>query len=181
MKIRYMVGIFIILAIVGVIIYKSTVSFSSIIQSHGFKENEVWVEEEYAVDSNRSTKVLLAANQEKIALLGLEHHFWGYNVNKNLKSIKTNPASKDLVFISLPIMKTSNGESFTEKHIFLAAYVDKKINRPPSQTDEFHITTSYFDINNRILLYVHALAGKSKNSFGSDDVLSYLREENYFD
>ncbi|CAH1221759.1 hypothetical protein PAECIP111893_04767 [Paenibacillus plantiphilus] len=181
MKIRYIIGIVIILSIGGVFVFTSKMNFSSIIQNHGFKENEVLVEEEYSTDSKHSTTVLLAANRKKIALLGLEDNFFGYNVNKNLLSIKTDPTPKDLVVISLPIMKTSNGESFTEKHIFLAAYVNKKINRSPAQTDEFQVTTSYFDINNQILMYVHALAGKNKKSFGSDDVLSYLQSEHYFD
>ena len=68
-------------------------------------------------------------------------------------------------------MKGSKDNLYSEKHIFIAMYSNYKYMDNMSSKIDYYLNVDNFTVKNKNLVFIHAMAGKNKDSFSSQDVL----------
>jgi len=163
--------------VAGAAYYNLNLTISAKIKEAGFSKRDIIAEEGYSLDADRITKVFLLADAEKLGIIGITSRGFGTWKNQGMDSILENPGLHAFVASSFAIMKNLANNLYTEKHVFVAGYIESQPNQIIAGNSDFYLNVDYFTHNGKTLLYGHAIAGKNKSSFGSDEVIQYIQSK----
>lgn len=175
-KIYLLIGCFIVI-IIFVILFSTQWSYSANLKRYGFNKNNIITEEIYSMDYKHLTKVLLLANTDKLAIIGLTDYGFGVWKDANIESIVENPSLGEFATTAFVISKSRGINGYYEKHVFVASFIQSKNLPQISGNSDFYLNVDYFTINDKVLLFAHGIAGRNMNEIGSTDVISYLKEK----
>lgn len=154
------------LASLSLYLYKN--SLPGILRENGFKLEHVIYQEGYSLDSNNLTKIMLLVKNDRVKILGLTKKGLGWEENVASSDSNKNASA------GMTIVKGVGSNRYSEKHVFIAMYADDFNLNDVSKTDEFYLNINKFNVANRQLLFIHAIAGRDKKEFSSQEVLNYL-------
>lgn len=173
---KIIVGAFILFVLIFSVIYYKSWIFSSLLDQYGFTKNDIVSNDGYSTNSKHLLNVLLLADDEKIAIAGLTNKGLGIWKNRDLEVILVNPENDKFISTGFIKMKPIEGIVYDEKHLFIAGYVNSKKSHISGNSD-FYLNVNYYHVNDKILLYAHAIVGNDVNRFGSRDIISYIESQ----
>jgi hypothetical protein len=176
---RRLIGVFIVIAVlIGVVVwYHFNTSISSVLKRQGFTANDIITVEGYSSDAEHITKIILLANRDKLGIVGLTKQGFGKWIIQPMTSVIDNPTNGEYSTSAMSIMKNQGENFYNEKHVFVATYLDNKSEPFIVGNSDFYLNVDYFTVNGKLLLFAHAIAGKSLERFGADDVIFYLNKQ----
>ncbi|MCR8845055.1 hypothetical protein NQ117_15335 [Paenibacillus sp. SC116] len=157
-------------------IYQYKHSYSAPLNAHGFKKEDIIVNQGYALDPNAEhiTKVVLLRNIESLAIAGFEKSELGLWRDYSIKSSMESPSNGQYAIYPLNIMRKSSEGYESEKHLFVATYIDSSNVPLIIGNSNFYLSVDYFTIDNKTILFAHAIAARNKDQFTSDEVITYI-------
>ncbi len=165
--------IFIFLILIGIIIYYIlNNNTSSILNKNNLRTSDVLSTEGYSLDGKKMTQVLLAANKEYYGIFGITYVKFGVwkpyliSVSSTLDNTGTT--------ITIPIMKNWGDSLYVENHIFFSKYINTSKKPLITGIDGTYINVDYFDIDNKVLLFAHAITGKNNRNFNAHNLEVYI-------
>ncbi|GIP26758.1 hypothetical protein J23TS9_18880 [Paenibacillus sp. J23TS9] len=157
--------------------YFTRFSYSAMLNKNDFSARDVIASEGYSIDSNHLTKVLLCVDSNKLGIIGAANYGFGIWKETNFGSIIKNPGSGQFATSTMIIPKNPGINGYTEKHIFIAGFVDFP-NKPRIKgNSDFYLNIDYYPIDNKVLLFAHAIGGRDMVNFGSSQILQYITEQ----
>ncbi|MGG3507998.1 hypothetical protein ABES58_21230 [Paenibacillus lautus] len=164
------------IAIIIFIFYKFNYSYKAQIEKYDFSIEDIVSEEGYSMDAKHLTNIVLLADGEKIGLIQVRNKGFLRWVDQS-NSVVQNPSSSEFAVSNLSIMKNKGENVYSEIHTFVAGYMEKEnIQKIGSPTD-FYLNIDTYDMNGKTLLFAHAIVGKEHTSFGSEDVINFIKNE----
>lgn len=159
----------------GSIIYHFHFSIPAVLHEHRFYKKDIIASEDYLSypDPKKVMKIVLVADEDKIGLMMLMKNNVGFWTNAYPSSIVNQPLDGELITVGFARMAMENGEVHSDKHIYVAYFVEDEKKIEISSPQYFDLMVDYFDVNDRVLLFAHATA--IKESFSSEEVTSYLQ------
>jgi len=142
------------------------------LSNEDFSKNDIVLIKEFSAYPEEVINIFLLADSEKIGLIFAKKNKYGlWDVISS--SIAINPSDEDLITLGLGLFANESDQS--DSHMFVSYYLDSKEDFKVISPDDFHLDVEFFPINNRVLLFAHAI---SKSDIKSGDVVSYL--ESYY-
>ena len=168
--------IFCILAIVVVtlsFLFYRYFSVESILRTNDFSKNDIVLKKEYTAFPKESANVFLLSNPEKIGLIYSKKNKFGIWEKEGISSVADNSTDEQIVTVGFAI--TNSETDRIESHIMVAYYLESEKEFNVKSQKNYHLNVEFITINNRVLLFAHAI---SNTGISSDDVISYL--ESYY-
>lgn len=173
-KLLYSLGICTVVIVTLVLLYYRYFSITSLLGNEDFTKNDIVLIQEYTTYQEELINIFLLANSEKIGLVFAKKNKYGLWV-ENISSIAINPSDDDLITLGFGIFANESNLINADSHIFVSYYLDSKEEFKVISPDDYRLDVEFFPINNRVLLFAHAI---SNSDISSVDVVSYL--ESYY-
>lgn len=157
-------------------IYQIFFSFSTVLRQHDFTKNHIITSKGFTIDDKHLSKMHLVADQERIAIMAADKKWFGLWGRSNNESMQQNNSEGKFAINSFVNMRLSNKSYYSEIHIFLASYIDEDVGPVIPQPDSYYLNAEFFEADGKNMMFVHAIAGAIKTSFGSDEIISYLEQ-----
>lgn len=152
-------------------------SLSSVLRASDFSMEDIITTKDYPMDSDDQYQLLLLSNEEQLGLIVAKKNRYGLWTTLSTPSITDNLSGGNFAVGSHALMDLSDGKVNSQTTVFLASYTDKLIPADNFSAEGFKLNIENFDVNDRNLLFVEAIAASDKESFGSDEVVHYLQDE----
>ncbi|TCZ70222.1 hypothetical protein E0485_23430 [Paenibacillus albiflavus] len=160
--------------VIIVSLYLTQWSISANLKKQSFTKKDIISVEGYSKDAEHLTQIYLLADSNKIGIVGLTDQGFGIWKDEQLGWVITNPKFEEFATSSMSIHKNRGINGYIETHIFVAAYLDNDVKPQITGNSDFYLNVDYYTVNNKVLLFAHAIAGRNVSGFGTTEVIDYL-------